>query len=181
MSRCAPEFWHKPPLWDQAKTEELIKLWADGFSTREIAIRLNTTKNAIVGKKKRLALQDRPSPIAYGPPRPPIPSLPYVMPPPKPKTGRPPGPSRHVAPIPPEWLVEPPPAPRPTLVPPSRPVSSVVPFKQHAGPCRWPLGDPRKPGFRFCDGRAVLERPYCERHCEKAYVKREEKHMRLGT
>jgi hypothetical protein len=47
--------------------EELIKrfkvLWAEGLSTAEIGRRLGKTKNAIVGKARRLGLPPRPSPI----------------------------------------------------------------------------------------------------------------------
>jgi hypothetical protein len=35
--------------------------------------------------------------------------------------------------------------------------------------CRWPIGDPQHPGFRFC-GCPVVRRPYCERHRTMAYA-----------
>ncbi len=34
--------------------------------------------------------------------------------------------------------------------------------------CRWPIGDPRQPDFRFCGCRRMLKRPYCEAHNLKA-------------
>jgi hypothetical protein len=34
--------------------------------------------------------------------------------------------------------------------------------------CRFPLGDPAQPGFRFC-GDPVARRPYCEQHRNIAY------------
>jgi len=37
-------------------------------------------------------------------------------------------------------------------------------------PCRWPIGQPRSPDFRFCDAPTVPGRSYCHEHCQKAYV-----------
>jgi GcrA cell cycle regulator len=34
--------------------------------------------------------------------------------------------------------------------------------------CRWPLGDPRQPDFRFCGARQAPGRPYCEVHWRMA-------------
>lgn len=36
--------------------------------------------------------------------------------------------------------------------------------------CRWPIGDPRKPGFHFCGRKTVPGKPYCAEHCGVAYV-----------
>jgi hypothetical protein len=30
--------------------------------------------------------------------------------------------------------------------------------------CRWPIGDPREPGFHFCEGKKVMGRSYCPGH-----------------
>jgi len=38
--------------------------------------------------------------------------------------------------------------------------------------CRWPLGDPGRPGFRFCGRRAEDGRPYCHDHVQRAYHNR---------
>lgn len=35
--------------------------------------------------------------------------------------------------------------------------------------CRWPIGDPGTPSFRFCGARAVAGQPYCEAHARMAY------------
>jgi GcrA cell cycle regulator len=40
-------------------------------------------------------------------------------------------------------------------------------------PCSWPLGEPGKPGFRFCDEPVMPGRQYCGPHCERAYVRPE--------
>ena len=35
--------------------------------------------------------------------------------------------------------------------------------------CRWPLGDPTTPEFRFCGARSITGLPYCTHHAEIAY------------
>lgn len=37
--------------------------------------------------------------------------------------------------------------------------------------CRWPIGDPRKPGFGFCGKAKVPGKSYCQDHYERAYVR----------
>lgn len=54
-------------IWTAEVINELRVLWSLGHSTAEIARRMGTTKNAIVGKAHRLDLLTRASPIT-GPP-----------------------------------------------------------------------------------------------------------------
>lgn len=35
--------------------------------------------------------------------------------------------------------------------------------------CRWPLGDPTTPEFRYCGARANEGLPYCPHHAQIAY------------
>jgi GcrA cell cycle regulator len=35
--------------------------------------------------------------------------------------------------------------------------------------CRWPMGDPTTPEFRFCGARAIGGLPYCTHHAQIAY------------
>lgn len=35
--------------------------------------------------------------------------------------------------------------------------------------CRWPVGDPADTGFFLCGGRVASGRPYCRKHCARAY------------
>ena len=37
------------------------------------------------------------------------------------------------------------------------------------GMCRWPLGDPTTPAFRYCGAGAVEGLPYCPHHAQIAY------------
>ena len=49
--------------WTSAADTRLRELWAEGHSGAEIARRMGTTKNAVVGRAHRLKLPARPSPI----------------------------------------------------------------------------------------------------------------------
>lgn len=49
--------------WTPEKIKQLKKLWQKGKSTVEIGKELGMSKNAVVGKVHRLALDSRPSPI----------------------------------------------------------------------------------------------------------------------
>lgn len=35
--------------------------------------------------------------------------------------------------------------------------------------CRWPIGDPRTPQFKFCDGARAVGVPYCTTHMKLSY------------
>jgi GcrA cell cycle regulator len=35
--------------------------------------------------------------------------------------------------------------------------------------CRWPIGEPRQPDFRFCAERSLEGRPYCALHWSMAF------------
>lgn len=47
-------------------------------------------------------------------------------------------------------------------------VRSVVDLSVHT--CRWPIGDPREPGFHFCGEPSIPNKPYCAKHAAVAYV-----------
>ncbi len=38
-----------------------------------------------------------------------------------------------------------------------------------ASACRWPIGDPQKPDFHFCNRRAITGLTYCGFHASRAY------------
>ena len=143
--------------WDTDAIARLRVLWAEGHSTAEIGRRMGFTKNAIIGKAHRLALPARASPIRVR------------------GTGRASGPrtvrakqptlaplcSAAIA-VAPAVAIKPP-APAPATV---RAASSP-----NGQPCCWPLGEPGKPGFQFCEAGTVPGKPYCPEHAEVAYVR----------
>jgi GcrA cell cycle regulator len=65
------------------------------------------------------------------------------------------------------------PLPRPVAPPPPpvRPVAAPSPSRRSAPACCWPIGEPGKKDFRFCDGASVPGKPYCEEHARLAYVR----------
>jgi len=183
-------------VWN-AETIQLLKdLWAQGLSTAEIGRRLDVSKNAIVGKAHRLELTARPSPIrrdggektaeraaeALRPDRPTLPPLastaealmsaaPRMTTVASRSNVQPLRAALDVRPVPPP----PPPvlariAEPPVRVAPSAPLASAQP-RRSAPACCWPIGEPGKKDFRFCDDFSMAGKPYCEAHARLAYVK----------
>lgn len=155
--------------WTQERVELLTKLWADGLSASQIAAQIGgVTRNAVIGKVHRLGLSGRAktsSPSAQQRPR---------------KASRPPS---HPLQRP---SAEGPGAPAPAistaalaLAPEPDPLISediAVPISQRVtimelreSMCRWPMGDPTTPEFRFCGARSVTALPYCAHHARMAY------------
>ncbi len=142
-------------IWHDQKTDILRTLWLRGVSTTEIAMRLQVTKNAVIGKAHRLHLPARASPIKRG------------------STTRPKVPKR-----PPNASFTPPVAAQ--ALPPLRlSVAETLPSPAQ-GPahgrcthsrCTWPIGEVRTPSFRYCDAPALAGKPYCPEHYQIAYRK----------
>ena len=40
--------------------------------------------------------------------------------------------------------------------------------------CQWPIGDPQEKDFHFCDLDTVPGKPYCQDHCNVAYIDEKE-------
>jgi GcrA cell cycle regulator len=138
--------------WTDEHIAKLRTLWAEGISTAEIGRRLNISKNAVVGKAHRLNLPARPSPIRRA------------------ENGAPP---RQTTPR----RVQ-----GPTLPPLAAVIGASVPALRavmpasksslpRTTPCCWPIGEPGKPSFHFCNAAAVTGKPYCEEHAAIAYVR----------
>ncbi|MBL4613756.1 MAG: global cell cycle regulator GcrA-like protein [Magnetovibrio sp.] len=127
--------------WTPERIKILMGHWEEGLPTSEIGRRLGVTKNAVVGKVHRLGLKKRQSPIRQ--------STNTTVQPKKPK---------KVA--------------SPTPVATKRPSGDVVRLEELTNAmCCWPEGEPGKPDFHFCGKSAVHDKPYCEAHCARAYVK----------
>jgi GcrA cell cycle regulator len=48
-------------------------------------------------------------------------------------------------------------------------LEGVTIMELREGVCRWPLGDPTSPDFRYCGARASEGLPYCAYHAQIAY------------
>jgi len=127
--------------WTPERIKVLIAHWEEGLPTSEIGRRLGVTKNAVVGKVHRLGLKKRQSPIRQT----------------SASTAQPKKPKKIVAPAP---------------VAANRPSGDVVRLEElTAAMCCWPEGEPGTPEFHFCGKSSIQDKPYCEEHCARAYVK----------
>ena len=173
--------------WTDERVELLKKLWAEGLSASRIANEIGgVSRNAVIGKVHRLGLSGRAKEKGSSVPRPR-----------KPATASAAAPAAVVR----KPAVVRPSFPRPA----ARPVSVAgparnIPIEEFDGVdgrafdamalpecervtimelrdsmCRWPLGDPVTPEFRFCGGDAVLGLPYCPYHCSIAYQPAQER------
>ncbi|MGG5821243.1 GcrA family cell cycle regulator [Falsiroseomonas sp. HW251] len=147
--------------WTAEAIERLKALWAEGHSTAEIGRRMGISKNAVVGKAHRLSLPARPSPIRRE-------TLGAAPRPAQPRTPRPPVAPRTTLPP----VMPAPVAVAPVASPPPQPaVVRSFPRLSATRSCCWPIGEPGKPGFRFCSSDAIMGKPYCPEHASVAYVK----------
>jgi len=154
--------------WTDERVELLKKLWADGLSASQIAGELgNVTRNAVIGKVHRLGLSGRAKDKAASaaPQRPRKASR-------APSAPAPIAPQPHInvvtAPIPLQPVTEEPEvlAEDEMAVPMSERVT-IMDLRESM--CRWPMGDPTKPEFRFCGARSITGLPYCTHHARIAY------------
>jgi GcrA cell cycle regulator len=155
--------------WTDERVELLKKLWADGLSASQIAGQIGgVTRNAVIGKVHRLGLSGRAKTnAAPAQPRPRKPS----RAPSHPLTHRPA--SQGNAALAARLRAEPEPAPEPEI---AFDEDVVIPMSERVtimelrdSMCRWPMGDPTTPDFRFCGGKALTSLPYCTHHCRIAY------------
>lgn len=129
--------------WTEERVHKLKTLWAEGLSASQIAGRLGgTTRNAVISKIHRMGLSGRVTQARTTARKPrnrqTYPKRPRLNPIPYV------APDMKFAPIPKE---------------PHRTIATL-----EATECRWPIGDPQKPGFRFCGHIRVPGSPYCEFH-----------------
>jgi GcrA cell cycle regulator len=149
-------------VWTAEDDKLLTEGWLGGRSCVTLAKELGVTKNSLVGRKGRLGLPNRLSPIRGGSANfkgrsgkrkvrvgsvtlPPIVAPIFVAPLPEPVM---------------EQVVEVRCAPSPKLV------------TRRTTACCWPIGEPGTKTFRFCDDTARAGKPYCREHHAIAYISR---------
>src|ERR1700722_19184404 len=154
--------------WTEQKIQMLKDMWGHGYSASEIAKRLGGfTRNAVIGKAHRLKLSSRPSPIKRDDEgrvnMPPDVITPIVRTSSKKRA--------MLRPLPPVALPS-------TIKTQKDTMSALDSLKRSEGiavtkagerHCRWPIGDPRSPDFRFCGCSAYEGLPYCIDHARMAY------------
>lgn len=153
--------------WTDERVETLKTLWGEGLSASVIAGELGgVTRNAVIGKVHRLGLTGRglPTTTARGRRR---------------RRSRRETALRSVSD---RGIGRPVPSPGPRVKPEDDDregagrVSDAAPIAKQMAigelterTCKWPVGDPRLPGFCFCGHEAVKPLPYCEFHSGIAY------------
>jgi GcrA cell cycle regulator len=143
--------------WTEEIISKLRGQWAEGLSTAEISRRLNISKNAVVGKAHRLNLPPRPSPIRRG-----AESSARQQQPRRLKEG-----ASTLPPLTAEFANAGP--SMMTLV--LKPMEQRPRATLRSIPCAWPIGEPGKPSFHFCNAGAEVGKPYCGDHAAIAYVR----------
>lgn len=179
--------------WTPARIGVLQELWGSGLSAKEIAARLGggITRNAVIGKAHRLGLSSRPSPIKRVDGKPAGQPSGSVM---KTRLSSPKamGLRRDVM-VGTGAYRGAEASPRSDMRSDNRldreegqssrmrsssDVGNYSPrmFKNaqpavqaQAQQCRWPVGDPLKAGFHFCDSMSIPGLPYCYDHACMAY------------
>jgi GcrA cell cycle regulator len=155
--------------WTDERVDLLRKLWSDGLSASQVAAELGPgiTRNAVIGKIHRLGLAERaktanaPRPrVANKAPRPPAPA-------PRPGGGHAVHGNVALA-FAPQTMVVARVAPEEEVVIPLSERVTLMDLRESM--CRWPMGDPTTPEFRFCGGRSPIGGgPYCAHHARVAY------------
>lgn len=144
--------------WTDERVMLLKRLWIEGKTAAEIAKLMGggVTRNAVIGKAHRLKLSGRISPIQentrpettarVASPRKAKPSTPRVS-------------TRDII--------------APVQLPPVEENycfgDGVSLIELRESTCRWPIGDPKDDGFKFCGGPAEEGVSYCSHHCRVAF------------
>ena len=156
--------------WTDERVELLRKLWLDGLSASQIASELSNgiTRNAVIGKVHRLGLSGRAKAPAQTTPRS-RPSKPVRAAPPPPRQQQPIVRGNLAFALAPRMAEAP--QPRAQLEDVVVPMSERVTIMElRESMCRWPLGDPSQPDFRYCGADSpVGGGPYCQYHARVAY------------
>ena len=181
--------------WTDERVEQLRKLWLDGKSASQIAAELSNgiTRNAVIGKVHRLGLSGRVKSPGQPAPRP-RPAKPAATSHVGGAGGSSHG-SSHGSGVSAGAMQRSQAAQRPSmpmtrgatalafapsadLEPPVlRPTEDVViPMSERVtimelkeSMCRWPLGDPSTPEFRYCGSKSPIGDTYCGHHARIAY------------
>ncbi|TDH58281.1 hypothetical protein E2C06_33390 [Dankookia rubra] len=159
--------------WGGEQADELRRLWDQGnpkLSTKDIGRQLGMSKNAVIGKARRLNLAPRPSPINR------TDSTSAQLTPLVPAGASVNRTQPSAIPLLAETTITSPilkPAPAVAAIPTvivlaSKPILHVVERNTKDG-CSWVYGDPKKQWY-FCDAvRSVLGGAYCDEHRQVVY------------
>lgn len=162
--------------WTDRMVEDLRRRWQRGETATNVAIALQVSRNAVIGKVHRLGLSGRPSPIRRGGAGGSRPPAPRSRKRPTPRAPTTPAGSSAVAcaakPTTPTPALTVPPADQGTeKAAPKPPVYRDAPTgRPHT--CCWPIGEAGTTEFHFCDRSIDPPGSYCAAHHARAYVTR---------
>jgi GcrA cell cycle regulator len=157
--------------WTDERVDLLRKLWLDGLSASQIAAELShgITRNAVIGKVHRLGLSGRVKAPAAATPRQRTRATA-----PRPASPRPAAPvSRGNLAVAFRPMEAPEALPLEDVVIPMSDMVEIMDLRENM--CRWPVGDPTTPEFRFCGSRSPSGGPYCMHHARIAYQPAQER------
>ncbi|MDD3288008.1 MAG: GcrA family cell cycle regulator [Alphaproteobacteria bacterium] len=159
--------------WTEQQIQALKKMWGNGFSASDIAKQLGggLTRNAVIGKAHRLKLSSRPLSVKQEDGAAVAVATANAMM----NITRVSNNKKRVMlrPLPP--VQTPRTTPQAMVKEALRPIDSVkraegiAVTKAGERHCRWPIGDPRSPEFRFCGCASHEGLPYCVEHARIAY------------
>ncbi|MBK0023967.1 GcrA cell cycle regulator [Ochrobactrum sp. S46] len=154
--------------WTESRTESLKNLWAEGFSASQIAAQLGlVSRNAVIGKIHRLGLASRRTNTKVAARSKSIGSS--VQSARKPSSVR----VERTVSIGSTVVKSDTEDAMPTVsarILPIFPRVTLMELKPSS--CKWPIGDPLFPEFRFCGAQTENGAPYCNYHACHAYQTR---------
>ena len=154
--------------WTDERLELLKKLWGEGFSASQIAAEIGggMTRNAVLGKSHRLGLVRNTSPGTSAPRSRKENPAPGKTPTAEPPMRHGPKPVINTASQQPSEQPKAALPPKEAALPPRE---GLTIMELREGMCRWPLGDPTTPTFRYCGAQGGAGLPYCSHHAQIAY------------
>jgi GcrA cell cycle regulator len=165
--------------WTQERVELLRKLWLEGLSAAQVAAELGSgvTRNAVIGKIHRLGLAERGKTASAPRPRAPRAAQRAQS---MESCARGPVIIGNVAlAAEPRAVILAAPLPEEDVV--IQISTRVTLMELRESMCRWPLGDPTTPEFRFCGANSpVGSGPYCRHHAQVAYQPPLDRRRQLG-
>lgn len=142
-------------FWTAERISTATRMWMEGAAGHAIGAVLGTSRSAVLGKLSRLGLMRKGVENSTAKPRS------YY------KRSKPKAPSIDAEPRRPMPRLIP-------LTPPPERGDNIGLTDLIDGMCKFPLGDPDGPDFRFCGHAQRPGAPYCPYHCQIAYSPRSE-------